>query len=123
MEPLLIVFIILLIVIGLSLFFTFVPIGLWISALAAGVKVGIFTLVGMRLRRVPPSRSIIPLIKAQKAGLAVSINQLEAHFLAGGQVDRVIDALIASHRADIPMNFEKAAAIDLAGRNVFEAVK
>ncbi|NLY10612.1 MAG: flotillin-like protein FloA [Firmicutes bacterium] len=123
MEPLLIVFIILLIVIGLSLFFTFVPIGLWISALAAGVKVGIFTLVGMRLRRVPPSRIIIPLIKAQKAGLAVSINQLEAHFLAGGQVDRVIDALIASHRADIPMNFEKAAAIDLAGRNVFEAVQ
>ena len=123
MEPLLIVFIILLIVIGLSLFFTFVPIGLWISALAAGVKVGIFTLVGMRLRRVPPSRIIIPLIKAQKAGLAVSINQLEAHFLAGGQVDRVIDALIASHRADLPMNFEKAAAIDLAGRNVFEAVQ
>ena len=106
-----------------ALFLHFVPIGLWISALAAGVKVGIFTLVGMRLRRVPPSQIVLPLIKANKAGLDVNVNQLEAHFLAGGNVDRVIDALIAAHRAQIPLMFERSAAIDLAGRNVLEAVQ
>lgn len=77
----------------------------------------------MRLRRVPPGRIIIPLIKAYKAGLDVTIDKLEAHYLAGGNVDRVIDALIAAHRADIPLEFERAAAIDLAGRNVLEAVQ
>lgn len=102
---------------------SFIPVGLWISALAAGVKVGIFTLVGMRLRRVPPAQIVNPLIKADKAGLAVSVNQLEAHYLAGGNVDRVIDALIAAERANIPLLFERAAAIDLAGRNVLEAVQ
>ncbi|WP_442886017.1 flotillin-like protein FloA [Desulfotomaculum sp. 1211_IL3151] len=102
---------------------SFIPVGLWISALAAGVKVGIFTLVGMRLRRVPPAQIVNPLIKADKAGLAISVNQLEAHYLAGGNVDRVIDALIAAERANIPLLFERAAAIDLAGRNVLEAVQ
>ena len=77
----------------------------------------------MRLRRVPPIRIILPLIKAQKAGLDVTIDKLEAHYLAGGNVDRVVDALIAAHRADIPLEFERAAAIDLAGRNVLEAVQ
>ena len=77
----------------ISVFFTFFPLGLWISAIAAGVKVSIFTLVGMRLRRVIPSRVINPMIKAHKAGLDVSINQLESHYLAGGNVDRVINAL------------------------------
>jgi uncharacterized protein YqfA (UPF0365 family) len=101
----------------------FVPVGLWISALAAGVRVGIFTLVGMRLRRVPPQRIVNPWIKAYKAGLEVNGNQLEAHYLAGGNVDRVVDALIASERADINLPFERAAAIDLAGRNVLEAVQ
>ena len=107
----------------LVLFFTFVPVGLWISALSSGVKVGIFNLVGMRLRRVRPNKIIMPLIKATKAGLKLNVNELEAHYLAGGNVDRVVDALIASERAGIELSFEKAAAIDLAGRNVLEAVK
>lgn len=107
----------------LSVFFTFFPITLWISALAAGVKISIFTLVGMRLRRVIPSRIVNPLIKAHKAGLNVAINQLESHYLAGGNVDRVVNALIAAHRANIELSFERAAAIDLAGRDVLEAVQ
>lgn len=101
----------------------FVPLGLMISAWAAGVHVGLFTLVGMRLRRVPPARIVLPKIKASKAGIDVSIDKLEAHYLAGGNVDRVIDALIAANRADIKLTFERAAAIDLAGRNVLEAVQ
>ena len=112
-----------LILIALVVLFTFVPVALWISALAAGVKVGLFTLVGMRLRRVIPSRVINPLIKAYKAGLDVKTNQLESHYLAGGNVDRVVNALIAAHRANIKMSFERCAAIDLAGRNVLEAVQ
>ncbi len=110
-------------VILLSILFTFVPIMLWISALAAGVKVSIFTLIGMRLRRVIPSRVINPLIKAHKAGLDVTTNQLESHYLAGGNVDRVVNALIAAHRANIELKFERSAAIDLAGRDVLEAVQ
>jgi len=117
------IFIIVVILVVLSLFFSFVPIGLWISALAANVRVSIFTLIGMRLRRVVPSRIINPLIKATKAGLDISINKLEAHYLAGGNVDRVVNALIAAQRANIPLEFERAAAIDLAGRNVLEAVQ
>jgi len=105
------------------LFFVFVPVGLWISSMAANVKISIFNLIGMRLRRVTPSRIVIPLIKATKAGLKININQLEAHYLAGGNVDKVVDALIASERAGIELTFEKAAAIDLAGRDVLEAVK
>lgn len=116
-------FIIILAVFAIALFLNFVPIGLWISAMAAGVDVGIFNLIGMRLRRVPASQIVLPLIKANKAGLNVNVNQLEAHYLAGGDVDRVIDALIAAHRADIPLTFERACAIDLAGRNVLEAVQ
>ena len=116
-------FLVLLVVVGVAIFLHFVPLGLWISAIAAGVRVGIFTLVGMRLRRVPPSNIVLPLIKANKAGLEVHVNQLEAHYLAGGNVDRVVDALIAAHRAEIPLPFARAAAIDLAGRNVLEAVQ
>ncbi len=117
--------IVLLCVIGLLvvLFFVFVPVGLWISAVAANVKVGVFDLVGMRLRRVAPGKIIFPLIKATKAGLTVKVNQLEAHYLAGGNVDRVVNALIAAQRAGMDLSFEKASAIDLAGRDVFEAVK
>ena len=107
----------------LAVFFTLVPVALWISALAAGVRVSIFTLIGMRLRRVIPSRIVNPLIKAHKAGLDVTINQLESHYLAGGNVDRVINALIAAHRANIELTFERCAAIDLAGRDVLEAVQ
>lgn len=111
------------ILVFIGLFLSFVPIGLWISALAANVRVSIFNLVGMRLRRVVPSRIILPLIKATKAGIGVTVNQLEAHYLAGGNVDKVVDALIAAHRADFDLPFERAAAIDLAGRDVLEAVK
>lgn len=107
----------------IAVFFTFVPIGLWVSSLAANVKVSIFNLIGMRLRRVIPSKIVIPLIKSTKAGMGLSVNQLEAHYLAGGNVDNVVNALIAAHRADIDLQFEKAAAIDLAGRDVLEAVK
>ncbi len=112
----------LIVVILLMVFFRFVPIGLWISALAAGVKVGLFNLVGMRLRRVPPHKIVMPLIKAIKAGLDMDTSKLEAHYLAGGNVDKVIDALIAAERAGIELNFSRAAAIDLAGRDVKEAV-
>lgn len=117
------IFIVVSVVIVAALFFHFVPLGLWISALAAGVNVGIFTLIGMRLRRVSPSKIVLPLVKANKAGLSVNVNQLEAHYLAGGDVDRVVDALIAAERASIPLTFERAAAIDLAGRDVLEAVQ
>lgn len=104
-------------------FLGLVPVGLWISALAAGVKIGIFNLIGMKLRRVKPARIVFPLIKATKAGLKLTANQLEAHLLAGGNVDSVVNALVAAQRAEIEMSFERASAIDLAGRDVFEAVK
>jgi uncharacterized protein YqfA (UPF0365 family) len=117
-----------LILVGVLIFavvvlFTFIPVALWISALAAGVKVSIFTLIGMRLRRVVPSKVINPLIKAHKAGVDASNNQLESHYLAGGNVDRVVNALIAAQRANIELGFERAAAIDLAGRDVLQAVQ
>jgi len=101
-----------------------VPIGLWISAIAANVKVRIFgDLVAMRLRRVPPAEIVRPQITATKAGLSLNLGELEAHFLAGGSVGRVVDALIAADKAQIPLSFEQAAAIDLAGRDVLQAVQ
>ena len=117
----LIIFVIILVLV--IILFTIIPVGLWISALAAGVKVGFFNLIGMRLRRVVPSRIVNPWIKGDKAGLKLNGNSLEAHYLAGGNVDRVVNALIAAERAQIPLQFERAAAIDLAGRDVLEAVK
>ena len=115
---------IILILVAIVLFFHFVPLGLWISAISAGADVGIFNLVGMRLRRVNPTQIVMPLIKANKAGLEeVNTDQLEAHYLAGGNVDRVIDALIAAQRAQIPLTLQRAFAIDLAGRDVLEAVQ
>lgn len=118
-----IIFIFGLVILFFAVLFSFIPLGLWISAQAAQVKVGIFSLVGMRLRRVPPARIVNPLIKATKGGVEVSVNQLEGHYLAGGNVDRVVNALIAAQRAEIPLSFERAAAIDLAGRDVLEAVQ
>lgn len=112
-----------LIILFLAVILSFVPIGLWISALAARVPVGIFALIGMRLRRVAPVKIVNPLIKATKAGLDLNVNKLEGHFLAGGNVDRVVNALIAAQRAEIPLQFERAAAIDLAGRDVLQAVQ
>lgn len=117
------IFLFIIILVALILLFTIIPVGLWISALAAGVKVGFFNLIGMRLRRVVPSRIVNPWIKGDKAGLNLNGNKLEAHYLAGGNVDRVVNALIAAERAQIPLQFERAAAIDLAGRDVLEAVK
>ncbi|MYL71966.1 flotillin-like protein FloA [Halobacillus litoralis] len=123
LEQLMPIIIIGIIIIVVAVLFTFIPVMLWISALAAGVKISIFTLVGMRLRRVIPSRVINPLIKAHKAGVNVNTNQLESHYLAGGNVDRVVNALIAAQRANIELSFERCAAIDLAGRDVLEAVQ
>jgi uncharacterized protein YqfA (UPF0365 family) len=113
----------LIIIILVMLFFTFIPVGLWVTAFFSGVKVKISTLIGMRLRRVAPNRIVSPMIKATKAGLNLHIDELEAHYLAGGNVNTVVDALIAAQRANIPLEFERAAAIDLAGRNVLEAVQ
>ena len=112
-----------LIIILLVIFFTFVPVGLWVTAFFSGVRVKISTLIGMRLRRVVPSRIVNPMIKATKGGLDLNIDELEAHYLAGGNVNTLVDALIAAQRANIPLIFERAAAIDLAGRNVLEAVQ
>ena len=122
MEPTVLIIAFLAILFFLILF-TIIPVGLWISAIAAGVRVGLFSLVAMRLRRVPPQKIILPLIKADKAGIPVGQNQLEAHYLAGGNVDRVVDALIAADKARILLPFDRAAAIDLAGRDVLDAVK
>ena len=116
-------FLVVIAILAVSIFLHFVPLGLWVSAISANVPVSIVSLVGMRLRRVPPSRIVLPLIKANKAGLDVGVNQLEAHYLAGGNVDKVVDALIASHRAQLVLPFERAAAIDLAGRDVLDAVQ
>jgi len=118
-EPIIIASII---IVLLVVFFTVIPVGIWISAIASGVKISVFSLVGMKLRRVKPALIVRPMIKATKAGLPVKSNQLEAHYLAGGNVDNVINALIAAERAGISLSFEKASAIDLAGRDVFEAV-
>ena len=100
-----------------------IPVRLWIEAISAGVKVGIGTLIGMRLRKVSPPAVVRPLITATKAGLDLDINALEAHYLAGGRVDRVVGALISADKANIELTFNRAAAIDLAGRDVFEAVQ
>lgn len=111
------------VVVILGIFFRYVPVGLWVTAYFSGTKVTIMDLIGMRLRRVTPSRIVNPLIKATKAGLDLNTNELEAHLLAGGNVNLVIDALIAAQRANIDLDFKQATAIDLAGRNVFEAVQ
>ena len=110
-------------VVLLLIFLAVVPVGMWISAVASGVKISIFSLVGMKIRRVSPAMIVRPMIKATKAGLKLKTNQLEAHYLAGGNVDNVVNALIAAERAGMNLSFEQASAIDLAGRNVFEAVK
>lgn len=112
-----------LILIFISLFFSFIPVGLWITALFSGVKISILTLIGMRFRRVQPAKIVNPMIKATKAGLKLNIDKLEAHYLAGGDVNSVVNALIAAQRANINLEFEQAAAIDLAGRDVLEAVQ
>ncbi|RMF88754.1 MAG: UPF0365 family protein [Nitrospinota bacterium] len=109
--------------VGISFFLYFIPIGLWISAFFSGVSVSLFTLIGMRLRKVNPHAVIRPLISATKAGLDLEVDKLEAHYLAGGNVQQVVNALISADKADIDLSFQRATAIDLAGRDVLEAVK
>ena len=105
-------------------FVVVIPIPLWIAAIFSGVRVSVFGLVGMRLRRVPPQVILSALIQARKAGLeGINSNALEAHYLAGGNVFRVIFALVAADKAGIPLTLQRATAIDLAGRDVLEAVK
>lgn len=111
------------IVLGLALILYLVPIPLWIAAWASGAYVGLFTLVAMRLRRVPPATIITARISSVKAGLDLSLDELEAHYLAGGNVVRVVNAMISADKANIPLTFKRAAAIDLAGRDVLEAVQ
>ena len=111
------------VIVGLLSLFYFVPLGLWIAALSSGVRVSIPTLVGMRLRRVSPPGVIRPLITAYKAGLDLNLNYMEAHYLAGGDVERVVAALVSADRAQIPLSWERATAIDLAGRDVLQAVQ
>ena len=108
---------------GLLILSYLMPIPLWIAAWASGAYVGLFTLIAMRLRRVPPGTVVTARISAVKAGLDISVNDLEAHFLAGGRVARVVNAMISADKANIPLPFKRAAAIDLAGRDVLEAVQ
>ena len=109
--------------IGVWIFFHFVPVGLWISANLSNTRVGIGQLIAMRLRRVNPNSVVEPMINAVKAGLNLELGLLEAHYLSGGNVERVIRALISAQKAGIELTFDRATAIDLAGRDVLEAVK
>lgn len=111
------------IVVLLVVFFTMVPVGLWITARFSGVNISMPALVAMRFRRLSPSKIVNAMIKSHQAGIQISTNDLESHYLAGGNINQVVDALIAAERANIDLSFEQAAAIDLAGRNVFEAVQ
>ena len=118
-----VVALLILVVAALVVILYLIPVGLWVAAFASGAYVGLFTLVGMRLRRVPPGTIVTARISAVKAGLDISVNDLEAHYLAGGNVVNVVNAMISADKANIPMPFKRAAAIDLAGRDVLAAVK
>jgi len=108
---------------GLWLIFYFIPVGLWFTALVSGVRISLLQLILMRWRKVPPSVIVNNMIAATKAGLTVNRNEMEAHFLAGGHVKNVINALISADKANMSLDFKTATAIDLAGRDVFEAVQ
>ncbi|GAB3218381.1 flotillin-like protein FloA [Algoriphagus aestuariicola] len=110
-------------IVVLFIFLYFVPVGLWITAIFSNVRVGLLELVGMRFRKVPPSVIVNSLITATKAGLHLTTGDLETHYLAGGNVPNVIRALISADKANISLSFKQATAIDLAGRDVFEAVQ
>lgn len=112
-----------LILAGVGVLLYLIPLPLWIAAWASGAYVGLLNLIGMRLRRVPPGTVVTARISAAKAGLSISLNDLEAHYLAGGNVVNVVNAMISADKANIPMPFKRAAAIDLAGRDVLGAVK
>lgn len=123
MDPLFLVFGIFGIIILTIIFFYFIPVNLWFTAVVSGVKVSILQLVLMRIRKVPPSLIVNALINSTKAGLQVTANEMETHFLAGGNVNNVVRALISADKANIPLDFNLAAAIDLAGRDVSDAVQ
>ncbi|MDD4205928.1 MAG: flotillin-like FloA family protein, partial [Candidatus Delongbacteria bacterium] len=122
-TPVIVIVVGILSLIALSIFISFVPIPLWINALFAGVKVSLGSLVGMRLRKVPPTVIVNALITAVKAGLPLTTNDLETHYLSGGNVLRVVTALIAADKANIALDFQMACGIDLAGRNILEAIQ
>ena len=105
------------------LIFYFIPVGLWFSALVSGVRISLLQLVLMRWRKVPPSVIVSSMIESTKAGLTLNPNELEAHYLAGGNVTNVVHALVSAQKANILLDFKMATAIDLAGRDVFEAVQ
>jgi uncharacterized protein YqfA (UPF0365 family) len=117
------VVLLILVIAALAVIFYLIPVRLWIAAWAAAAYVGLFTLIGMRFRRVPPGTIVTARISAVKAGLDISIDDLEAHYLAGGNVVSVVNAMISADKANIVMPFKRAAAIDLAGRDVLAAVK
>ena len=123
MPDILMIVVLVAIVLLVIVFFRYVPVGLWIRARASGVPLTILMLIGMRLRRISPHLLVDALITANKAGLDVSINQLEKHFLAGGNIERVVKALISAQQAGISLTFDQTCAIDLAGRDVLEAVQ
>ncbi len=118
-----ILFALVVVVVLAAVFFRYVPIGLWVRARASGVHLKIVTLIGMRLRRISPHRLVDAFIMAQKAGLDLTIDLLEKHFLAGGNIERVIKAQISAQQASIALSFKQACAIDLAGRDVLQAVQ
>ena len=109
--------------IAIWIIFYFIPVGLWFSALVSGVKINLLQLFLMRWRRVPPGVIVSSMIEGTKAGLNLDANELEAHYLAGGNVTNVVHALVSAQKANINLNFQMATAIDLAGRDVFEAVQ
>jgi uncharacterized protein YqfA (UPF0365 family) len=109
--------------VGLWIIFYFVPIGLWFQALVSGVRISLLQLIFMRWRKVPPRVIVQAMIEGTKAGLSLNRNEMEAHFLAGGRVSKVVHALVSAQKANIPLDFKMATAIDLAGRDVFEAVQ
>ncbi len=112
------------VLVGLILFLYFIPIGLWFSALVSGVRISLMQLFLMRFRKVPPGIIARAMIEAHKAGLeGIKRDQLEAHYLAGGHVESVVHALVSAEKANIPLTFNMATAIDLAGRDVFHAVQ
>ncbi len=123
MEIITIVIIVIACIVGLWIIFYFVPVGLWFTALLSGVRISLLQLIFMRWRKVPPSVIVSAMISATKAGLKLTRDELEAHYLAGGRVKSVVNALISADKANIPLDFKSATAIDLAGRDVFEAVQ
>ncbi|HXH17860.1 MAG TPA: flotillin-like protein FloA, partial [Chitinophagales bacterium] len=123
MGPIFIVLISVAVFVGIFVFLYFIPLGLWFTAWASGVRVSLIQLIVMRIRKVPPSLIVQQLITATKAGLTITANDLETHYLAGGNVTSVVNAIISADKANLPLNFKLATAIDLAGRDVLEAVQ